>query len=89
MDDTPRLIALLLAGALPLIGLQERLSSTPRGRLVFRLLVASYLLIAIIAGVFLWRRGLEDEAPLRHSEEFEVAARDSSGPPLAFMRPLT
>ena len=57
MDDLPRLVWLLLAGALPLLWLRDRMGETARGRKQFAALVALYVVIAVVALVALVTRG--------------------------------
>jgi peptidoglycan/LPS O-acetylase OafA/YrhL len=49
MDHGARLVWLLLAGALPLLALRERMGETPRGRRLFAALVLLYAAVAVAA----------------------------------------
>lgn len=58
MDDrVPRLIGLLLAGAVVLLGLRTQLGGTPEGDRLYRVILAVFLIVAVGAGFLLVRDG--------------------------------
>ncbi len=74
MDDrVPRLIGLLLAGAVVLLGLRTQLGGTPQGERIYRAILLVFLLVALGAGYLLVSRPDPEPPVVIPSEDSTVA----------------
>jgi hypothetical protein len=73
-DRIPRLIGLLLAGVVVLLGLRSQIGGTPGGERLFKLILAAFLIVVLGAAFMLIREERRGIVPVGPGETTVAAA---------------